>query len=456
MRHIWGIHHLAYHLEQADWEHIGRMEYRSAKVFEWMWSSRAYVDNLLAAMPHDAVFLARDYPLSEQHSDMERDPVGTGKRHADDWAEKVRSGKCLLPPTRTYFLGLNEVHVWSHLQQAVDYNVAFLRRLGSYGLRGGALNLSVGWPATRSGQPDGLPDWTPYKPVHDAIVATNSLLILHEYAAHDNHGWGYWLMRLQHCPWQDVQIIIGECGIDEAVIPGKEHLGWQHFMDAQAYCAWLDEYHKRLTADRRIHSAMGFTYDFSRPWGSFDTRPARQTMEQYNWGFAKPQPVQPPTPPPTPPTPPTPPVEGDTWQRALAWVERWEGEYQNNPADIGNWTGCAVGKGENKGTKYGISACSYPHLDIINLTREQARNIYRRDYWQASGADQLPWPLCLLVFDSAVLHGVGTARQWLDKVGPNPYLFAAYRLRVYTRLANWSEFGKGWVNRVADLLEAMQ
>jgi lysozyme family protein len=145
----------------------------------------------------------------------------------------------------------------------------------------------------------------------------------------------------------------------------------------------------------------------------------------------------------------------DNWQRTMDFIARWEGGYQNVANDAGNWTGGAVGVGENKGTKYGISAASYPNLDIINLTQEQANEIYRRDYWQASGADKQPWPLCLLMMDTAVLHGVGTARTWLSQVGPNPYAFAAKRLRVYTKMSNFDYWGKAWVNRTADLLEEM-
>lgn len=151
------------------------------------------------------------------------------------------------------------------------------------------------------------------------------------------------------------------------------------------------------------------------------------------------------------------PTPGDNWQRSIAFVLLHEGGYQNNPNDIGNWTGCAVGKGENKGTNFGISACSYPDLDIQNLSQAEAIAIYQRDYWVPSGASVLSWPLCLIVMDAAVLHGVGAAQAWLNEVGPNPYQFAAKRLRVYTGSSNWLNFGKGWVNRVADLLiEASQ
>ena len=41
-----------------------------------------------------------------------------------------------------------------------------------------------------------------------------------------------------------------------------------------------------------------------------------------------------------------------------------EGGWQHDPRDRGNWTGGEVGRGECKGTKYGISAASYPALDI--------------------------------------------------------------------------------------------
>ena len=111
--------------------------------------------------------------------------------------------------------------------------------------------------------------------------------------------------------------------------------------------------------------------------------------------------------------------------------------------------------GELKGTKYGISAASYPALDIAMLTQTDAIAIYRRDYWQPSGADQLPWPACLLVMDTAVLHGVSAATKMLAEVGPNPYSLAAKRLRIYTASKNWDVFGAGWTNRIAALLEKM-
>lgn len=54
-----------------------------------------------------------------------------------------------------------------------------------------------------------------------------------------------------------------------------------------------------------------------------------------------------------------------------------EGGYVFDPADLG---------GE---TKYGISKAAYPQVDIKNLTLEQAKEIYFRDYWNKMLLGQL-------------------------------------------------------------------
>src|SRR5574340_333023 len=85
-----------------------------------------------------------------------------------------------------------------------------------------------------------------------------------------------------------------------------------------------------------------------------------------------------------------------------------EGAYSEDANDPGNWTGGRVGEGELRGTKYGISAKSYPALDIANLTEDQAQAIYYADYWMAHKLDQLPDVLRFDVFDGAVNSGLPT------------------------------------------------
>lgn len=73
------------------------------------------------------------------------------------------------------------------------------------------------------------------------------------------------------------------------------------------------------------------------------------------------------------------PIEGYTrrFEAAFSNLMKEEGGYVNDPKDPG---------GE---TKYGISKRSYPHINIKNLTLEQAKEIYHRDYWLKIKGDQL-------------------------------------------------------------------
>ena len=53
---------------------------------------------------------------------------------------------------------------------------------------------------------------------------------------------------------------------------------------------------------------------------------------------------------------------------------------------IGHEGGYTAGVGDPGGeTKFGISKRSYPREDIKNLTLEQAKVIYRKDFWGAAG-----------------------------------------------------------------------
>lgn len=91
-----------------------------------------------------------------------------------------------------------------------------------------------------------------------------------------------------------------------------------------------------------------------------------------------------------------------------AWARRWileaEGGLSNDPDDKGGLT------------KFGISRRSHPDVDIANLTEDGAAAIYRAEYWDAIRGDELPPPLALVVFDAAVLQGVGTATRQLQRV----------------------------------------
>lgn len=94
-----------------------------------------------------------------------------------------------------------------------------------------------------------------------------------------------------------------------------------------------------------------------------------------------------------------------------------EGGLSMDPDDRGNWTGGKKGVGILKGTNKGISAAAYPNEDIANMTTSRARFLYKRDYWDAVRADELPSGIRLHMFDFAVNAGVSTAIRTLQRIG---------------------------------------
>ncbi len=103
------------------------------------------------------------------------------------------------------------------------------------------------------------------------------------------------------------------------------------------------------------------------------------------------------------------------FEKTWAFILSEEGGFQDNPKDKGNWTGGRVNVGELKGTKYGISAASYPKLDIKNLTEADARKIFDRDYWSFCKCGQMPSPIAMMVADIAFNQGQPTAAYLLQE-----------------------------------------
>ncbi len=151
-----------------------------------------------------------------------------------------------------------------------------------------------------------------------------------------------------------------------------------------------------------------------------------------------------------------------------------EGGYTNDPDDKGNWDSGKVGQGSLKGTKFGISAMSYPHLDIENLTLEQAKQIYFQDFWCKKKIDQLPDVMQYQMFDAGINHGYVNANKMLQRalgvnddgvIGPITLRaansmdelalaleFNKERLHFYTRIKTFDKYGRGWSRRLADNL----
>lgn len=152
----------------------------------------------------------------------------------------------------------------------------------------------------------------------------------------------------------------------------------------------------------------------------------------------------------------------EIFNRALNLILDHEGGYVNDPKDPG---------GE---TNFGISKRAYPHLNIRDLTKAQAAEIYRKDYWNKIRGDSIDPSVAIVAFDIAVNMGVSVAIKMLqyavderqdgifgDKTfaGINCHASAfivermtTARIMRYASLSTFNRFGSGWIRRSVETL----
>jgi len=148
----------------------------------------------------------------------------------------------------------------------------------------------------------------------------------------------------------------------------------------------------------------------------------------------------------------------DVFERAFKKVLKLEGGSKYLKDDAGRGP-----------TKYGINQTANPDVDIKNLTEDQAREIYRKRYWNTIGGDALAAKnpqLAIIAFDASVNQGPGTAKQMIAQAGDSPYELLKLRQERYIDLAtpkdtdtpeqaarrkiHKSNLG-GWTNRISSL-----
>ncbi len=152
-----------------------------------------------------------------------------------------------------------------------------------------------------------------------------------------------------------------------------------------------------------------------------------------------------------------------SFEKAIERVLTHEGGYVNDPRDNGGET--------NWGITVAVARANGYVGAMRTMSRVQAKAIYRKQYWDAVKADQLPFVVAFQLFDAAVNHGVRRAVMLMQQsVGTtqdgviggktiqaintrNPQqlalLFNAVRLEFYAGLGDFAHFGKGWTRRVA-------
>jgi lysozyme family protein len=134
----------------------------------------------------------------------------------------------------------------------------------------------------------------------------------------------------------------------------------------------------------------------------------------------------------------------------------------NDPTDAGGLT------------RYGISQRSYPELDILTITEQQAKDIYKKDYWDMVKGDAIEsQEIACAIFDFAVNAGPVRAIKLAQKainttddgmIGPmtlsawnNAHIklflsdYALEKIRFYrdivTRTPSQKKYLLGWINR---------
>lgn len=169
----------------------------------------------------------------------------------------------------------------------------------------------------------------------------------------------------------------------------------------------------------------------------------------------------------------------EKFRAAMAFVRYWEGGWSNHKADPGGLT------------KWGITIKTLVALaldfnrdgrvnekDLADMTREQAEEVYRREYFDKLRCEDIPAPLALVVFDCAVNQGPARAAKWLQEVAgltgkdvdgkigpvsvaragkaydadPREFLreYQVKRALHYSSLSNFVTFGRGWFRRLID------
>lgn len=155
------------------------------------------------------------------------------------------------------------------------------------------------------------------------------------------------------------------------------------------------------------------------------------------------------------------------FHKAIHGLLEREGGYVNDPADHG---------GE---TKYGISKRSYPQFNIMDLTRQDAIDIYCEDFWGPLNADHIvSQAVANVLLDFAVNTGKSRAVrliQQLTNVTIDGFLgpitldainqadgeklamqFTLQRVDFYRELAAKRKSNKkfliGWINRALKAL----
>ena len=158
----------------------------------------------------------------------------------------------------------------------------------------------------------------------------------------------------------------------------------------------------------------------------------------------------------------------ENFDDALKAILKHEGGFVNHPKDPGGMTNLGVTK---KVWEAWVGK-AVDEKEMRALTPEVVGPMYKKTYWDAVKADEMPDGLDYLMFDFAVNAGPRRAIKTMQKavgttpdgaIGPKTMAalkaanqselvakFSAEKEAFYRSLPTFGTFGKGWLRRVAE------
>ena len=165
------------------------------------------------------------------------------------------------------------------------------------------------------------------------------------------------------------------------------------------------------------------------------------------------------------------------WQKSFDYMQESEGGFSDDEHDNGN----KLPDGRKGSTMLGVTQYNWEahvghqvtHDDMRKLTPADVEPLYKKKYWDVVRADELPSGIDYLVFDMGVNAGPGRSIKLMQTAvgvtpdgGFGPITMAAVQAAdpvnliekfsqaketFYRSLDNFSVYGTGWLNRVAEV-----
>lgn len=101
---------------------------------------------------------------------------------------------------------------------------------------------------------------------------------------------------------------------------------------------------------------------------------------------------------------------------------------------------------------FGINQRANPDIDVKNLAKDQAVQLYKSRYWDAIGGDSLPAAIRATAFDAAVNQGVPWTKAALQQAGGDVAAFNALREQRYRSIVasdpSQGKYLANWLSRI--------